>query len=147
MALFTLGPQLILVLVILLVAADAIHRSVAIAAKIFVTGVTSNFGIGMAIAQFELGAVMVEAPLHTFPISLGMALGTLFTQVAEVLVVFLVAPDALFGRLFVHCAFVTFLALGFGVLAKQGKCRCFVVELGRLFPVALGVAASALFTQ
>ncbi len=117
MALFTPGTQLILVLVILLVAADAIERSVAVTAKIFVTVVTFNFRISMPIAQFESGLVMVEAPLGTFPVALGMAFTALFTQVANMLVVFLVAANALFGRLFVHRVFVAFLAISLGVLA------------------------------
>ena len=43
MALFTLGAQLVLVLVVLLVAADAIHYRIAITAQVFVTGVTFDF--------------------------------------------------------------------------------------------------------
>ena len=43
MTLFTLGAQLVLVLVVLLVTADAIHYRIAITAQVFVTGVTFNF--------------------------------------------------------------------------------------------------------
>ena len=147
MALFTLGTELILVLVIFLVATETVQRGVAVTAQIFVTNVTFNFRIGMAIAQLELRAVMTEAALGTFPVALSMALFTLFTEVANMLVVFLVAANALFGSLFVHRIFVALLALGFGVFAQQRKRRRFVVKLGRLFPVALGVAISAFLAQ
>jgi hypothetical protein len=42
-ALFALGTQLVLVFVILLMAADAIHHRIAITAQVFVTGVTFDF--------------------------------------------------------------------------------------------------------
>ena len=128
MALFTLGTELILVLVVFFVAADAVHRGVAVTAKIFVTSVTFNFRIGVAIAQFELGLVVVEASLGTFPVALGMAFATLFAQVADMLVVFLVAAHALFGSLFEHGALVALLALSFGVLSQQGKRRFLMVK-------------------
>lgn len=147
MALFTLGTQLILVLIVFLVAADAVERSVAVTAKIFVTSVTFNFRISMPIAQFESRLVMVEAPLGTFPVAFSMALTAFFTQVADMLVVFLVAANALFGRLFEHRALVALLALRFGVLAQQGERRCLMVKLGRLLPVALGVTVSAFLAQ
>jgi hypothetical protein len=146
-ALFTPRTELILVLVVFLVAADAVQRGVAITAKIFVTSVTFNFRISMSIAQFEPGAVMAEATLGTFPVTLGVAFAALFTQVANMLVVFLVAANALFGSLFEHGALVALLAFCFGVLAQQGERRCLMVKLGRLLPVALGVAVPALLTQ
>jgi hypothetical protein len=147
MALFTLGTQLILVLIVFLVAADAVERGVAVTAKIFVTSVTFNFRISMPIAQFESGFVMVEAPFGTFPVAFGMAFAAFFTQVANMLVVFLVAANALFGSLFEHGTFVALLTLSFGVLAQQGKRRCLMIKLGRLFPVALGVTVSAFLAQ
>lgn len=146
-ALFTLGTELILVLVVFLMTADAVQRGVAVTAKIFVTSVTFNFRIRMAVAQFETGLVMVEAPFGTFPVTLGMAFTTLFSEVADMLVVFLMAANALFGSLFEHGVLVTFLAIHLGVLAQQGKRRCLMVKLGRLLPVALGVAVPALLAQ
>ena len=146
-ALLTLDAQLILVLVVLLVAAVTVHGGVAVTAKVFVTGVTFDFRIGMGIAQFELAAIVVEAPLGAFPVAFGMAFGALFPQIAHVLVVFLVAADALLGCLLEHRTLVALLAIGLCVLAQQREGRRLMVEFRRLLPVAFGVAIATLLAK
>jgi len=147
MALLAAGTQLGLVLVVLLVAADAVHGRVAVAAQVLVAGRALHLGLGVGIAQGKAGAVVVEATGCGFPVTFGMALRALLTQVASVLVILLVAADALLGRFLEHGALVALLALGLGMLAQQREGGGLVVELGRFLPAALGVAVAALLAQ
>lgn len=76
-----------------------------------------------------------------------MAVAALRSKIFLVLVVFGMAAVTVFGRLFVHCALVTFLALHLGVLAEQGEVALVMVELGNIFPVLFRVATCTVFTQ
>jgi hypothetical protein len=62
-----------------------------------------------------------------------------------VLVIFLVAAIAFFGRFLEHGTLVASLALFFGVFSQQRKAGSSMVKLGRLLPAALAVAATAVF--
>jgi hypothetical protein len=62
-----------------------------------------------------------------------------------VLVILGVAAVTVFGRLFVHGAFVAFLALHLGVLAQQGKVTLIVIKLRNVFPVFFRMARRAVF--
>lgn len=76
-----------------------------------------------------------------------MAVAAFGSQIFLVLIVFGVAAIAVFGRLFVHRALVTLLALHLGVLAKQGEVALVMVELGNVFPVLFCVATCTVFPQ
>ena len=96
------------------------------------------------VTQDKFGAVVVEAAVGRLPLGLGMAFGTLFTQRAVVLVVLLVATQAILGRLFEHGALVTFLAFSFRVLSQKRKTGGGVVKLGRLLPAFFCMAICAI---
>ena len=144
---FARSSQLAFVFVVLLVAAEALHRRRAKALQIFVTGVALQHVFAVCISQLKFGAVMVEAALGRLPISLAVAVATLSTQRAFVLIRLLVAGKALFGCVIEHRTAVAFFALGQCVFSQQGEAGLGMIELRRFFPAALGMAASTLLAQ
>lgn len=146
-ALVALGALLAFVLVVLFVATQTIQRGLPEAAHIFVTGNAFDFRLRMPISQLEFGSVMVKTTSRGFPVAFNMAICTFFAQVAHMLVVFLVAAEAILGRLFEHGTLVAILAFDFCVFSQQGKGSGLMVKLRRLFPIAFRVAAAAILTQ
>ena len=73
----------------------------------------------MRVAQLKLGAVVVKATLGGFPIALAVALRAILSKRLLMLVVFLVATEAVLGRLLEQRAFVALFALHFCVFPKE----------------------------
>src|ERR1035437_4980513 len=134
-------------LVVLFVAAQAIQRRFSEAGDVFVTGLALDRGFGVRIAQHKLGELVFETTLGVFPVVLAMAFTALLTQIGFVLVVLLMATEAVLGRFLEHGGLVTLFAQHLDVFAEQRKVGLVVVKLGRLFPVLFGVALSAIFAQ
>lgn len=79
---------------------------------------TPHRGFGMSIAQHEFGSIMTKTSGSYLPVAFQMAIRTFFAQAGVVLVVFLVAADAVSGRLLEHRAFMAAFALHLAVLAQ-----------------------------
>jgi hypothetical protein len=146
-ALLALGALLALVLVVFFVAAQTIQRGLPEAAHIFMTCNAFDFRLRMSVSQLEFGSIMVKTTTCSLPVAFNMAICTFFAQVTHMLVVFLVAAEAILGRLFEHGTLVAILAFDFCVFAQQGKGGGIMVKLRRLFPIAFRVAAAAILTQ
>ena len=101
----------------------------------------------MGIAQWKASSIMVKATTGCLPITLGMTVHTHAPQAAGMLVIFLVASIAVTGCLLEHHTFMAILALNLGMPAQQREAGLVMVKPGRLFPVGLGVARRAVFTQ
>ena len=145
--LFALLALLALVLVIFFVAAVAVQRRVAIAFEVFVAAAALEFCISMGVAKLKLRQVMVKAARSRLPVALAVAISAGLAQGALVLVFLLVAANTVLGGFLEHRVFVAVLAIGLHVLAQQREAGLIVIELGRLFPAAFAVAASAIPAQ
>ena len=145
--LFALFSLLAFVLVILFVAAVAVQRRVAIAFEVSVAAAALKFCISMRVAKLKLRQVMIEAACSRLPVALAVAISARLAQRALVLVFLLVAAIAVLGSFLEHRAFVTVLAICLHVLAQQREAGLVVIELGRLFPATLAMAASAVTAQ
>ena len=128
--LLTLHTFLPLMLVIFPVTVQAIHRCSSETAQILVAGNALDTRFRVRVAQDKFGTVMVEATICGLPLGLGMAFSALLAQRRVVLVVLLVASQAILRRLFEHGALVTFLAFDPCVLAQQRKDGGGVVKPG-----------------
>jgi hypothetical protein len=146
-ALLAFRAFLAFMLVVFLVAAQAIQRGLPEGGKVLVTGLAFDGGFGVRIAQNKLGQFVLEASLGVLPVLLAMAVTTLLTQIGFVLVVFLVAAEAFLGRFFEHAALVTLFAFDLGMFTEQGEIGLVVVKLGRLFPILFCVAFAAFLAQ
>ena len=92
------------------------------------------------------GFIVIESDLlPVFFVVAALALGSEFALV-RLVIVFLVAGIAQFGRVFVLLVDMAFSALHVNVLAQQGEFGFAMVELSRL-PVLLAMAALALLSQ
>jgi hypothetical protein len=131
-AALALGACLALVLVVLLVATDALHRCVAITLYVFVTGFAFD-GLGcMRIFQLEPRLVMRKQ--GRFPIIGRMAIATLLPQIRSMLVVLLVAGKTVLAGLLVHHAFMAGFAFRLFVFTQQGEIGLCVVKANGLRP-------------
>ena len=134
-------------LVVFLVAVEAVQRGLAVALQIFMTRCAFDFCFCMGVTQNKLCLVMRETPGGGFPISLTMTLRTLVAQGGVVLVVFLVTANTLFGCLFKQGTLVAFFALYLAVFAQQREAALVMVKFGRLFPTAFAMATDAIPPQ
>jgi hypothetical protein len=142
----TFGALLAFMLVVFLVTTETVQRGVAKASQIFVTSIAFEQFVGVRIAQYKFGFVVIESG-GGFPVALDMAILTGGPQIGFVFVIFFMATNAVLGGFLEQHAFVTGLALNLQVFAQQGKGAGLVVELGLFFPVALGVATATVFAQ
>lgn len=134
-------------LVVLLVTAKTIQRRFSKAAQVFVTGVALDRAFRVCIAQDKFGAVVIKTPLGGFPLLLGVAVTTFLPQRRVVLVVLLMASQAILGGFLEHVALVTLFALGLGMFSEQRKTGRGVVKLRRLLPALFRVATCAILAQ
>lgn len=145
MALTALRTRLAVMFVVLFVAAETVGSRIAKTLQIFVTRHALQRCSGMCITQGKLGAIVLKPAIGVLPVPFGMAICALFTKVSLVLVIFFMAPEAVFGSLFKHGAFVAGFALFLGVLSQKWKARSSVVKLRWLFPAAFAMATTAVF--
>ena len=137
-----------LVLVILLVTAEAIRRRLSHTGKILVTGCALDSGQRVCVAQNKLGPVVIEAAHRGPPVALTVTITTTLAQRPVVFIILLVTGQAILGGFLEHHAFVTFLAFHFGMLSQQGETAQIVVKLlCWLFPASLTVTARTVFSQ
>ena len=125
--------QLGLVLIVLFVAGHATERRATHALQILVAGNALHARCRMRIAQRKLRFVVLEQAGSGLPSLSVVAIGTGFSQRAFVLIVFLVATEAVFRGFLEKGALVASRAFRLGVLAKQRKSGFVMVKLGRLF--------------
>lgn len=119
MAGLALAANLTLMLVVLLMAADAKHRRVAKTLHVFVTGFALNGLHRMRTFQPEPRLVMLKQ--CGLPVIGRVAIGALLPECCDVLVVFLVAGKTVFAGLLVHESFMARLAFGLHMFPQQRK--------------------------
>ena len=137
-----------LVLVILLVTAEAIRRRLSHTGKILVTGCALDSGQRVCVAQNKLGPAVIEAAHRGPPVALTVTITTTLAQRPVVFVILLVTGQAILGGFLEHHALVTFLAFHFGMLSEQGETAQIVVELlGWFFPVSLTVTTRTVLSK
>jgi hypothetical protein len=126
------GAYLTIVLVVLLVTTDALHRCVAKALYIFVAGFAFD-RLG-CVRIFQLEPRFVMRKQCRLPVIRGMAVAALLSQIRSMLVVLFVTGEAFLAGLLVHDAFVARFAFRLFVFAKQWEFGLGVVKANGLSP-------------
>ncbi|WP_247596936.1 hypothetical protein [Hydrogenophaga sp. PAMC20947] len=140
-------PKLTFVLVVFGMAAVAIQWRFSKTLQIFVARVTFHDTLSVCVSQREFRSIVVKAAFGGLPVAFAVTVPTLFAQRGFVFVVLLVASKARCGRIFEHRAVVAFFALDLHVFSCQWEAGFGVIELGWLFPTALGMAAPTILAQ
>lgn len=147
MARLTRCTSLSLMLVIFFMATKTICRCLAVAFQVFVASRALELGLSVSIAQTEFGFIVREVSGGCLPVTLTMAVATFFAQCTAVLVIFFMATETVFRRVFEQGALVTVFAFHINMLAQQGKAAFVVIKPCRLFPASFAVTADTVPTQ
>ena len=140
---FALRPELAFMLVILLVARDAVSLQFVLVQISLVAADTFRFFV---LSEKRIFGLLVVVKKNFFPARFVMTSFTLGTKASLVLVVLLVAFVAKLRSILVFIVHMASLAFHILVLAKQFEMRFAVVEMGRL-PVFFYVTVLTLRPQ